>query len=102
MSYTRPTETKSESHVALWLYAFDFLFIVIYMVVSMMLKSIVPSEFRTYFIIYSLICAIILTMPSKFNHKRRNYQSLLIYLKRDEAVYKTVNNKYVDMEEKDV
>ena len=40
------------------------------------------------------IMAIFLTLPSPFNKKRRNYQSIFILLKRDNIVYKPIVVNY--------
>lgn len=87
-------EINSESHVALWLYAFDFFFILIYIFVSwFMLCNLVSTSFHVPFMIFSCVCAITLTIPSGFNKKRRMYQSLLIFLRRDKNVYHPLTGK---------
>ena len=91
--YKAPEEVNSESHIALWMYAFDFFFIIIYMVASYMLSNMVSKSFFIPFMIYSAICAIILTIPSGFNKKRRIFQSILIFFRRDGKVYHPLTGK---------
>lgn len=91
--YKAAKEINAESHIALWIYAKDFFFLIAYTMVTFMLNSLVASSFRTLFNIYSIICGVVLTLPSYFNKKRRIYQSLLIFLHRDKKVYHPVTGK---------
>ena len=80
-------EIKSESHVAFWIYAKDFFFILIYGYGAYLLRGIVATPFQIPYLVFSVICAVVFTLPSPFNKKRRIYQSLLIYIKRDYMTY---------------
>lgn len=91
--YTAPEEIKSESHVALWMYALDFFFILIFLYVTYMLRTMVAAPFRIPYMFFSGICAVVFTLPSPFNKKRRIFQSLLIYLKKDNSVYHPITGK---------
>lgn len=88
--YNLLDDVKSEAHVSAWLYAFDFIFLIGYIYFSFLIKTLVARPFQIPFMIYSVICAILLTIPSPFNRKRRMYQSILIYLKRDQTIYHPV------------
>lgn len=90
--YLNPQEIKSETRVALGIYAFDFFFLLFYAIFTYMLRNMVHNAIRIPYYIFSVCMAIFLTMPSTFNRKRRNYQSLIIMLKRDFAVYRPVKN----------
>lgn len=92
MRYTVTQEIKSETKVGKVIYVFDFFFIVIWIMVSYMLAYMVADELHVPFYIFSVIMAIILTMPSFANKKRRNYQSILLLVKKDRSVYKPVLN----------
>ena len=94
--YTAPKEINSESHIFLWLFAFDFFFILVYIMVSLMLKNLVATKFQVPFMIFSIICAITLTLPSPYNKKRRIYQTILIYCNRDGSVYHQITGKETD------
>ena len=92
MRYIVTQEIKSETKVGKVIYVFDFLFIVVYIMVSYLLSYVVADELHVPFYIFSVIMAIILTMPSFANKKRRNYQSILLLVKKDRTIYKPVLN----------
>lgn len=92
MRYIVTQEIKSETKVGKVIYVFDFFFLVVWIMVSYMLAYMVADELHVPFYIFSVIMAIILTMPSFSNKKRRNYQSILLLIKKDRAVYKPVMN----------
>lgn len=83
-------EIKSEAKVILWLYAFDFLFLVFYILGTNMLDGYVYPALKIPYYIFSIMCGIILTLPSSSNKKRRNYQAIMIYLTRDLAYYRPI------------
>ena len=91
MSYKVTKEVKSESKVGLWLYAFDFFFLLIYIAITYMLRNSVHEKLRIFYYFFSLAFAIFFTLPSVFNKKRRNYQTIYFYFekaKKDDKVYK--------------
>lgn len=97
--YTAPEEIKSESHVGLWLYARDFFFFLIFSYVAYALKGMVAKPFQIPYMIFSIVYAIFFTIPSPFNKKRRIYQSLAIYLKKDISIYHPITGKEEKEEE---
>ena len=90
--YTLSQEIKSETKVGMGLYAFDFFFLIIYGIVTFIAGNLVHEDLRIPFYIFSLLMAVFLTMPSSFNKKRRNYESIVIYLKKYTGVYRPVKN----------
>lgn len=80
-------ELQSESRVFLWIYAFDFLFLVFYAIAAQMLASSVYPSLKIPYYIFSAVCAVYLTLPSSSNKKRRNYQAIVIYLMRSHHHY---------------
>lgn len=90
--YTITQEIKSETRVGAGLYAFDFFFLLVYGIVTYILANIVHDALVIPFYIFSLLMAIFLTMPSIFNRKRRNYQTIIIYLRKDNDVFRPVKN----------
>lgn len=80
-------ETKSETKVHGNIYLFDFFFILIYFGISGMLGSVVSGTLRIPFYIYSVCCAMWLTARSHSNKRRRNYEALILFLRRDRTVY---------------
>lgn len=83
-------ETKSETKVSSNIYLYDLFFILIYFTVSAMLGTIVSSALRIPYYAFNIICALWLTMKSHSNKQRRNYQSIVLFLRRDYRVYKDI------------
>lgn len=83
-------ETKSETKVHGNIYLFDLFFILIYFSVAAMLGSAVSSTLRIPYYIFNVICAMWLTMKSRSNRCRRNYESIILFLRRDKNVYKDI------------
>lgn len=90
--YTIAQEIKSESKVGFVFYAFDFFFLIIYAIITYILANIVHEALVIPFWIFSLLMGLFLTMPSNLNRKRRNYQSIIIYLRKCTEVYRPVKN----------
>ncbi len=103
-SYTMPQEIKSETKVMLWMYALDFFFLIAYMILTSLLANVVHQALQIPFWIFSIIMAVLLTLPSPINKKRRIYQTVIIYLKRDRCVYRPTKIAYttIKKEEEDV
>lgn len=83
-------ELKSETKVWTGIYIFDFFFLIIYIGITYLLRSFVHQDIRILYYIFSVFMGIFLTMPSHFNKRRRNYQSILILLKKDNVIYKPI------------
>lgn len=83
-------ELKSQTKVWLNIYIFDFFFLILYLGGTYLFRNLVHQDLRILYYIFSAIMAIFLTMPSYFNKKRRNYQSILILLKKDNSVYRPI------------
>lgn len=91
-------DIKSETKVGKSVYLFDFFFLVTYGAVSFLLGSTVHEMLRILFYIFSAVCAIFLTMKSNWNKKRRNWESLLLYIRRDKGIYYPLVNENVATE----
>lgn len=91
-------DIKSETKVGKSVYLFDFFFLVTYGAVSFLFGSTVHEMLRITFYIFSAVCAIFLTMKSNWNKKRRNWESLLLYIRRDKGVYYPLVNENVATE----
>lgn len=85
-------ETKSETKVHKNIYLFDFFFILIYFTVSAILGSGVSGALRIPYYIYSVICAFWLTAKSSTNKRRRNYEAVILFIRKDRTVYRTEKN----------
>lgn len=86
-------DIKSETKVGKSIYLFDFFFLLTYGAVSFLLGSMVHSMLRIPFYIFSAVCAIFLTMKSSWNKKRRNWESLLLYIRKDREIYLPIVNE---------
>ena len=93
MRYLVAKDIKSETKVSKNIYIYDFFFILIYMSVSLVLANLVHPSLKIVFFIYSLVMAVFLTAKSYYNKKRRNYESIMIMLRRDKESYTPVLNK---------
>lgn len=91
--YGSTEEISSESHIGSWIFAKDLIFIAVYMVISYAISNVLPEKFFYPFMIYSAICAVILTLPSPFNNKRRLRTSLVIFLTKDNKVHRPITGK---------
>lgn len=98
MKYVVVQDIKSETKVGKNIFLYDFFFLLVYGAVSMMLSNLVHSSLHIPFYIFSAVCAIFLTMKSTWNKKRRNWESLMLYLRRDREVYRPVINQSVATE----
>ena len=93
MRYLVAKDIKSETKVSKNIYIYDFFFILIYMSVSLVLANLVHPSLKIVFFIYSLGMAVFLTAKSYYNKKRRNYESVMIMLRRDKESYSPVLKK---------
>lgn len=103
-SYTMPQEIKSETKVMLWMYALDFFFLIAYGIITSILANVVHQMLQIPFWIFSIAMGVLLTLPSPINKKRRMYQTVIIYLKRNRNVYRPTKVTYttVKKEKNDV
>lgn len=78
-------ETKLFQRVPI--YVKDLLIIVSIMAVITMMKEFVTDVFRPVYYMGSLLISFIIVAPSSMNPKRRIYESVFLYLRRDKATY---------------
>lgn len=99
MTYTVTQEIKSQTKVKKGIYVFDFFFLIIYVSISFMVgKIFVNGLIFMLYLLFSLGVAIYLVGNSKMNIKRKNYQTILLFIRRDRAVYRPVKNISKKME----
>ena len=96
MKYIVTEDIESPGKVSKNIDAFDFIFVLAYIGVSFVLMSMVHSHLRAIFMIFSGSIAIFLTCRSPFNRRRRNYESIILMLKRDISIYKAFYEKEID------
>lgn len=89
-------ELKSEPKVGGKVFISTFYFLMFYGIVFYNLKIFVHERLMIPYAIFSVVTGVFLTMPSVFNHRRKIYQSIIIYLRRDKTVYRPTRNISVD------
>lgn len=92
MQFMSLEETKSATKVHKNIYLFDFFFILIYYTVSGIFGNMVSGSVRIPYYIYSMLCALWLTSKSRTNRRRRNYEALILFFRKDKMVYKPEQN----------
>lgn len=80
MRYLVTKEIKSETQVVWKLYFRDFVFLIVWISVNWNLKDKIHVYLQVPFCIFAVIIGILLILPSGINPKRRQYQSLALYL----------------------
>lgn len=68
-------------------YAQDAVFLICWLGIVYGLQSLVSSKFKPIYWIISVTVGLIMTLPSKWNPKRRNYATLLFYVEKDDFIY---------------
>ena len=99
MRYVVAQEIKSETKVGKSIYLFDLFFVAVYFGVSFVLASAVHESLTVLFYVFSFGCALFLTAKSHANRKRRNYESMILFLRRDKEVYQPVQSRVKETEE---
>lgn len=93
MKYIVAKEIKSETKVYKNLYLFDLFFVIIYFAVSFVLGEAVHEKLRMAFYIFSIFWALFLTAKSRTNRRRRNFESIILFLRRDKEIYYPILNR---------
>lgn len=66
----------------------NVIFIVAYLVLAYMFRDIVSELLFIPYMIFSSLCAIYLTIPSRFNKGRTHAESIVVLLRKDNTVYR--------------
>lgn len=82
MRYLVTKEIKSETQVVWKLYFRDFMFLIVWIAVNWNLKDRIHVYLQAPFCIFAIVIGILLILPSGNNPKRRQYQSIALYLTR--------------------
>lgn len=98
MRYMVTKEIKSETKIWAFFYWQDFLFFVMYVVMTLMLKDQVHSALGTPFLIFSILIAFMLILPSPTNPKRRTWQALVLYNMNHDYLYRLNGKGKVEQE----
>lgn len=92
MNFIVTQEIKSPVKVAKGIYIFDFFFLIAYIGVSLVLSNLVNGALFVPFLAFSFIMAIYLVSSSWANRKRRNYQSIILFIRKDRTLYRPIPN----------
>lgn len=95
MRYFVTQEIKSETKMSKYLNLKDFIVVAVFMCVCLLLQDLVYDEFIILYYVFSALMSVYLILPSRDNPRRRNFQSLFIFLKKrsDVTIYKPIKNK---------
>ena len=88
--YIVTQEIKSEAQYKKGFYSKDIMFVVVFMMVSYFLKPLVATKLQYPFLIGSLLIAVFLRNPAIYNKKRKTLDSLVIYMRRENTVYRPI------------
>lgn len=92
MKYVVVQDIKAETKVGKNIYLFDFFFLLVWATVTFMCGSFVHENLRIVFYFFSAACGIFLTLKSSWNKRRRNWESLILFIRKDREVYRPVIN----------
>ena len=97
MRYLVTKEIKSETQVFWKLYFRDFVFLILWIGISRFLESAVHTYLQIPFLIFSIVMGVILVLPSSQNPKRRQYQSIALYLMQTKKTYYLLPKKNLEV-----
>lgn len=93
MRYLVVQDMKAETKVGKSIFLFDFFFLLVYGAVSFMFGNLVHSSLQIPYYIFSAVCALFLIFKSSWNKKRRNWESLFLFIRKDREIYQPVVNQ---------
>ena len=82
------TKIESDNRVFGSYDAWDFLFMIVVVMISYGFKINVHPKLRMPFIIFNFLIALFLTSKSGYNKKRKNYESLYFLINKDLTTYR--------------
>ena len=91
--YITTEEIRSETKVTNHIFLTDFFFVIGHLGVAYLLSGFVRDDLHIAFYCFSAVAALLLSLPSPYNQKRRNWQSIYFVLKKDPYIYKPVFDK---------
>lgn len=94
MQYFVPKEIKSETKMSKRINLKDFAFVSAVLSISMVMDTLVYAPLKVVYYIFSVLSALVLTIPSRSNPNRRNYQGLMIFIRKqqEDKFYKSIKN----------
>lgn len=82
------TDIESKNKATSNLNFSSLIFVISYMFIAFMFQGYVNLILQIPYYIFSLICAVFLVLPSRFNKGRNNLESIYVMLNKDIAVYR--------------
>lgn len=93
MKYIVVQDIKAETKIGKNMFLFDFFFLLVYAAVTLLFANLVHTMLRIPFYIFSACCGIFLTAKSSWNKRRRNWESMLLFLRKDRQIYFPIMNE---------
>lgn len=90
--YIAIKELHAATQVSKNLYILDFLFIIVYLVVSIAFRGFVVSELQVLYFIFNALVAIKLVSRTQTNPGKHFYQALFLWYKKDSSLYYSITN----------
>ena len=90
------TQIESKTKVTRNINLSSLYFVAGYLMLAYMLRGFVYDLLLIPYLIFSLGCAIYLTLPSRYNNGRTHWESILVLLRADRAVYRPYAEQEVD------
>lgn len=85
-------ELHASTRVSKNFYIFDFMFVLVYLGCSLILRSTVVPELQILYFIFNGLVAIKLVSRPRSNPGKHYYQALLLWYKRDTSSYNSIKN----------
>lgn len=95
------TQIESKTKVSKHINLSSLYFIVGYLMLAYMLRGLVYDLLFIPYMIFSGCCAIYLVLPSRYNKGRMHWESIVVLLRADRAVYRPYIEPEEDLEVED-
>lgn len=90
------TQIESKTKVTRNINLSGLYFVAGYLMLAYMLRGFVYDLLLIPYLIFSLCCAVYLVLPSRYNKGRANWESIVVLLRADRAVYRPYAEQEVD------
>lgn len=90
------TQIESKTKVTRNINLSSLYFVAGYLMLAYMLRGFVYDLLLIPYLIFSLCCAVYLVLPSRYNKGRANWESIVVLLRADRAVYRLYAEQEVD------
>lgn len=90
------TQIESKTKVTRNINLSSLYFVAGYLMLAYMLRGFVYDLLLIPYLIFSLCCAVYLVLPSRYNKGRANWESIVVLLRADRAVYRPYAEQEVD------